>query len=84
MTTWEEEIKEVMEENGDDYSELITTLSKEELKIKFNDNFGSENGKPFTGWTEKFVYFPVTYDGSEWVECVPRNPCDTATYHVGG
>ena len=35
-------------------------------------------------WTAARVYFPACYDGSEWCESVPRNPCDEATTHVGG
>lgn len=37
----------------------------------------------FTAWTKNRVYFPVTHDGREWVDSVPRNPCNEATKHVG-
>jgi hypothetical protein len=28
--------------------------------------------------------FPATYEGSEWVGSVPRNPNGKATKHIGG
>ena len=61
-----------------------TTLTPEEFDLKFDPGYGGTNGVPFTLWTEDYVYFPAKYDGSEWVEGVPRNPCDIATKHVGG
>ena len=47
------------------------------------DNIGSE-GKPFTIWTANTVYFPVVYDGAEWVGSVSRNPDGKPTDHQGG
>lgn len=38
----------------------------------------------FLAWTPTRVYFPVKYDGGEWVESAPRNPCDEHQYPVGG
>ena len=45
-----------------------------------------QDGKPFTAWTERRVYFPAMYDGSVWVASAPRNPCDEAhdSAFVGG
>ena len=60
------------------------TLTKEELETTFDDDFGGIEGCPFTAWSENWVYFPVQYDGSEWVGSVPRNPCDIKTEHIGG
>lgn len=54
------------------------------LDHQFADGYGSTEGLPFTLWTVKRVYFPVCYDGSEWVESVPREPNGEATEHVGG
>lgn len=69
----------------EDFSPCIaTTLSGEETQRQFYGGYGGSEGKPFTYWTETRVYFPVVYDGSEWVESVPRDPCDEATFHVGG
>jgi len=50
----------------------------------FYPGYGRPEGIPFTLWTHKRVYFPVQYDGSEWVTSVPRDPCEEVTSHVGG
>lgn len=54
------------------------------LDRKFDPGWGGTEGNAFTAWTEKRVYFPACYDGSEWVASVPRHPCDEATEHIGG
>jgi len=80
MATWKERIE--FAASGDKI--LKCTLSKEELETEFDDGFGIQEGKPFTAWSAKWVYFPAVYDGAEWVARAPRNPCDSATEHVGG
>jgi hypothetical protein len=70
--------------DGDKWDTVIaSTLSDKELDAEFNNGFGGSEGKPFTLWTENRVYFPVVYDGAEWVGSVPRNPSHEATSHVG-
>jgi hypothetical protein len=55
------------------------------LDEKFDDSWGTAEARPFVAWSERWVYFPVTYDGAEWVSKVPRNPCsEFAPGHVGG
>lgn len=51
---------------------------------EFDSGYGCTEGCSFTAWGGKYVYFPAEYDGCEWVECVPRNPCLVATTHIGG
>lgn len=80
MTTWKELIKEAAEDD----KIIKCTLSDEELNVEFNNGFGGSEGKPFTAWSGKYVYFPVVYDGQEWVGRAPRKPCDEACEHVGG
>lgn len=63
---------------------IACTLSDTEICDEFDTGYGGSEGKPFTAWSNKYVYFPVVYDGSEWIERVPRNPCDLSTHHVGG
>ena len=63
---------------------MKTTLSDDELDTKFDAGYGGTGGKSFTAWGEKFVYFPICYDGAEWVGSAPRNPCDIQTPHQGG
>lgn len=50
----------------------------------FDGGYGSPEGCPFTLWTVDFVYFPICYDGAEWVGSAPRNPRNEASGHQGG
>ena len=77
-------LKEEFEENGDNFEKMETTLTEEELVEDFDTGYGGSNGKPFTAWGEKYVYFPVVYDGAECVGSAPRYPCDKRTRHQGG
>ena len=58
--------------------------AKKELDFQFDDGYGVESGPVFTAWTANRVYFPVSYDGSEWIDDVPRNPSKEFTKHIGG
>lgn len=78
MSTWRELIQAAAE--GDKI--IACTIPNEKLDEEFGGYLGF--GRPFTAWSEKYVYFPVVYDGAEWVGRAPRNPCDEATNHVGG
>ena len=80
MANWKNLIKYVSE--GDQI--ISCTLTEKELLKDFYNGYGSEEGKPFTAWSNEWVYFPVCYDGSECVGRAPRNPCDKSTEHVGG
>lgn len=77
-------IKSARVEAGDNIGDLLCTLTNDELDIEFYSDYGSPNGLPFTAWTKNRVYFPVCYDGAEWVGSAPRDPCDIATKHQGG
>lgn len=80
MASWKKLIEVCA--NGDQITDC--TLSDAELNEQFDDGFGGSEGKPFTAWSDNYVYFPVVYDGAEWVGRAPRNPCDEATGHNGG
>lgn len=85
FTTWRKEILSAMPEYGECFDDIISiTLSEEELDKEFYAGYGGSEGKPFTAWTRKMVYFPVVYDGAEWVGAVPRHPNGVATKHQGG
>lgn len=84
MANWYEMLKEIMTEDGENFDLRECTMSEENLKIEFDNGYGGEEGKPFTAWGEKWVYFPICYDGAEWVGHAPRNPCDIAMEHQGG
>jgi hypothetical protein len=81
LTTWRIQIEIA---RGDDGPITHCTLTEEEMDQEFDDGYGISKGKPFTAWSEKRVYFPVVYDGAEWVGSAPRHPCDEATGHQGG
>jgi hypothetical protein len=83
-TTWNKELKQAFENSGDDFSKMIINITDEELNLEFDCDYGGTEGVAFTAWGEKYVYFPIQYDGSEWVGSAPRNPCDEKTGHQGG
>jgi len=82
--TWGEAFKYAFKTTGDTWDDVTTTLTPEEMYEEFDAGYGSVEGKPFTGWSKDWVYFPGMYDGAEWVDFVPRNPCDIKTNHIGG
>ncbi len=41
---------------------------------EFDAGYGSPEGEPFIGFSKDFVYIRAVYDGSEWVEAIPRHP----------
>jgi len=48
---------------------------------EFDDGAGGPEGRPFTAWSLDTVFFPIVYDGSEWVGSAPRNPTARALKH---
>lgn len=85
MTTWRNEIETDMKSYGESFDDVVATAPADlDLDRKFDSGYGGNEGRPFTLWTTGRVYFPVVYDGSEWVESVPRNPCNEVSAHVGG
>lgn len=75
-----------MRKYKDDWKNVISMHPEEEewLDYLFDDDFGTIEGESFTIWTKKRVYFPVTYDGSEWAASVSRFPDGKSTEHIGG
>lgn len=85
MKTWKEMITASLESANESWEDVeACTLTIGELNRSFDDGWGSPEGSPFTLWTKNRVYFPICYDGAEWVESVPRQPCNEATSHLGG
>jgi len=82
-TTWRKELTDAMEAHKESWGDVISQTEFNPDR-KFYAGYGSAEGEAFTLWTNKRVYFPVVYDGSEWVESVPRNPCNEITDHFGG
>lgn len=85
MTTWRKELEEAMGWQRETFADIVSnTMTEEDMDVKFSAGYGCAEGCPFTVWTSNRVYFPVNYDGSEWVDSVPRNPNGEETPHVGG
>lgn len=84
MTTWRKRFEEERE-NEEDASPVVAVAPDEAtLDVEFDAGYGGENGRPVLIWTEQRVYFPVCYDGSEWIGSAPRNPTTEGQGHVGG
>lgn len=85
LSNWKESIQAEMNLQSETFDDVVEcTLTEEELLVEFNSGYGGSEGAPFTLWTTNRVYFPVVYDGAEWVESVSRNPDGKPTYHFGG
>lgn len=84
MANWRQKLKQAFADNGEDFNKMITTLSESDLDVEFDDGYGTEEGKPFTAWGDNNVYFPLCYDGAEFVGSAPRNPCKEPCSHQGG
>lgn len=82
LVSWRELIDDAFLRTGDTWDNVVRFNG--DLNIKFDCGYGSNEGLPFTLWTKKYVYFPICYDGSEWVGSAPRNPCDEILKHQGG
>lgn len=83
-TTWRCLLTEAARQNGESFDQLTTTLTPAEADETFDESLGEYGGVPFTAWSDRFVYFPVGYDGAREVGAVPRHPCRTRTKPVGG
>lgn len=86
LATWRKLILKEMEKNGETMEDFVSISPK---RINLDKEFDSgmkayPEGEPFLLWSVLHVYYPTCYDGSEWVESVPRNPCDAVKDHSGG
>lgn len=85
MENWKTMLHLKLEENGETWGDVeANTMTEEEMEKKFDSDFGAPEGCPFTVWTRNRVYFPICYDGAEWVGSVSRNPDGKPTDHQGG
>ena len=85
MSNWKEMLHEAMAERGETLADLeANTLTEADMVKEFNSGYGRTKGDPFTAWTAKSVYFPICYDGAEWVGSVSRHPDGKPTDHQGG
>lgn len=86
MSCWRRLIEYSMKLHGETFEDIVGHApdTKSWMDVPFDDGYGSQQGCPFTLWTKNRVYFPLCYDGSEWVGSAPRNPCDEEMGHQGG
>ena len=94
MTTWLEELKTLAQSRGFTLKDILAwnvggviykTMPRKMLDEKFNDGYGGSEGTPFYAYTDKWVIFPVVYDGMEWLAAIPRDPMQGygPTHHGG-
>jgi len=85
ITSWRKCLSEALQNSGETWGDVeANTMTDAEMDKEFNDGYGGVSGCSFTVWTKKNVYFPLSYDGSEWVGSVSRHPDGKPTPHQGG
>lgn len=80
-------IQATMEENSDNTpweAMQFAVAIPSEITRKFDPSYGTNEGSPFCAWSDSHVYFPVCYDGAEWVGSARRNPGGVPLTHQGG
>jgi hypothetical protein len=84
-TTWRELLTAAAGANGEEM-EVLSYVGPPgfDLDREFDAGYGGQEGDPFTAWGPNWVYFPICYDGSEWVGSAPRRPCGYISRHQGG
>ncbi len=75
---WYDELKKEFKKNDDDFKKYKCTLTLKQLKHEYEV---LPSAQPFRAWSEKYVYFPIEYDGDNWLGSVLRNPCNKAFFH---
>lgn len=84
MTTWREELEDARRSADDDSPVVALAPDEAAFDVEFNSGYGLSAGPAVLAWTEDRVYFPVVYDGAEWLGSAPRNPVGVGQFHVGG
>jgi hypothetical protein len=83
--TWRKAITAAMRLHGETWDDVVAEAPPVSGWDRvFYNGYGGIEGEPFTLWTHNRVYFPVCYDGAEWADSVPSNPCAERVAHVGG
>ena len=85
MVTWRELLIVELHAHEETFADLVATVpaGSDWLHVEFKPSAWQSEGCPFTVWTARRVYFPVTDCLSEWVGSVSREPDDHATPHQG-
>lgn len=53
------------------------------MQREFYSGYGTSLRTPFIAWSETHVYFPIVYDGAEWIERVPKKDGRYQHIHLG-
>ena len=78
---WQEMDWSAIEPTG----EIIRCSFDELPENEFDASLGGRGGENFIGFSDRYVYVPVTYDGAYWIEPVPRHPeCVEKIERLGG
>lgn len=85
MVAWRDLIMAELHANDETFADIVAHVPADTdwLHVEFKPCAWDSEGCPFTLWTAKRVYFPVTDCLSEWVGSVSREPDDVATLHQG-
>jgi len=85
MVRWRDLIVYCMSEYNEKWEDVVSYVPDDGkwLDYLFDDTYGFIEGEPFTLWTKGRVYFPMVFDGSEWVASISRNPDGVITKHLG-
>lgn len=84
LTTWRESLAEEMESHRDPGPVIAYAPNEGVFDVKFDSGYGGTDGQHVLAWTKLRVYFPVCYDGAEWMGSAPRNPQPQGQAHQGG
>lgn len=83
-TTWRQQLEIARDDNGDTTPIIAYAPANSAIWDKeFDNGYGSPEGSNVLAWSETHVYFPVVYDGAEWIESAPRDPQEFGQPHVG-
>lgn len=84
LVTWAKALEEARTLQGDN-SDLVARAPDDEAvwSREFDDDYGGRKVRPVLAWTVDRVYFPVVYDGAEWLDSAPRHPIADGEGHVG-
>jgi hypothetical protein len=87
LTTWRKELDAAraadVDHPPDDGAIVAVAPDEALLDVAFYAGYGHAAGPHVLIWTEHYVYFPVTYDGSEWLGRAPRDPQPEPQWHEG-
>lgn len=84
MTTWRKELERARRYVGDESEMHPLAPDEESWDVEFDSGYGGTEGPEVLAWSVDYVYFPVCYDGAEWLGSAPRGPGEHGQAHVGG